>query len=213
MIKHIFIILSIITFLSPKSPDNKWKLVKDKNGIKVYTYIPENSDLKEIRMESYTEAELSQAAAVLMDVESYSEWIYKCSHAKIVKRIKENEIIYYSITTAPWPILDRDLVVNNKIYQNSKGVVFSQSDSKPKLLPAIAGRVRITDLFGLWKFTSLENGKIKIEYYIKVDPAGKLPAWVINMFITNGPYQTMVKFKEQLQKEKYKQTKIDFINN
>lgn len=194
--------------------DSDWKLEKDKNGIKVLTHIPENSKLKEIRMTSIADATLSQAIAVLLDVEGYPNWIYNCESAKVIEHPKDNEVIYYSVTNAPWPIDDRDLVVHNKIFQNPKTkVVFSQSEAKADLLPKIIGRVRITDMFGLWKFTPIGTNKIKIEYYIKVDPAGKLPTWVVNMFIANGPYQSMLKFKDQLKKDKYKNVAIDFISN
>ena len=209
-ITSIILVIFSLTFLS----GSNWKLEKDKNGIKVLTHIPEDSELKEIRMTSTADASLTQAVAVLMDIEGYSNWIYNCESAKLVKHLKENEVIYYSVTKAPWPILDRDLVVYNKIYQHHETkAVFSQSKSNPKLLPNIPGRIRIVDLYGLWKFTPKGKNKIEIEYYIKVDPAGKLPAWVVNMFIANGPYQTMVKYKEQLQKDKYRNTEISFITN
>ncbi len=206
----ITLLLLSFTFYS----DSNWKLEKDKNGIRVLTHIPENSELKEIRMTSTANATLTQAIAVLMDVEGYPNWIYNCESAKVVKDINENEIVYYSITKAPWPVLDRDLVVYNKIYQHPETKeVFSKSEAKAELLPLVNGRIRITDMLGLWKFTPKGSNKIEIEYYIKVDPAGKLPTWVVNMFIANGPYQSMLKFKEQLQKEKYKNAKIDFIKD
>ncbi|MCB0402386.1 MAG: hypothetical protein KDD41_09910 [Flavobacteriales bacterium] len=203
-------ITALLLFLHPV-PDNKWKLEKDKNNIKVYSHIPEGSELKEIRMVSKANADLSHAVSVLMDVEGYSKWIYNCRSAKIVKHVKEREIIYYSVTAAPWPLIDRDLVVHNKIYQNPKTkAVFSQSMATTDVLAPVPGKIRITDLYGLWKFTPLGNGEIEIEYYIRVDPAGILPPWVVNMFISTGPYQSMLKFKEQLKKEEH-QVKLDFI--
>lgn len=207
--------LAIFTLLLFSFPNNSdWKLEKSKNNIQVFSRIAEDSDLKEIRMTSSAEATLSQAVAVLMDVEGYSNWIYNCESAKVVKQLKDNEVLYYSITKAPWPVLDRDLVVHNQIYQKSDTKeVFSQSEAKAKLLPKINGRIRITNMFGLWKFTPKGNNKIEIEYYIKVDPAGSLPTWVVNMFIANGPYQSMLQFKQELQKEKYKTAKIDFITD
>jgi hypothetical protein len=31
-----------------------------------------------------------------------------------------------------------------------------------------------------------------------VDPAGSLPNWMVNLFITKGPYETFVKLREEV---------------
>ena len=209
----LFILPLFFTIFLPIE-DTNWKIEKVKNGITVYTHIPEGSNLKEIRMVSSAKATLSEAVAILVDVEGYPNWIYNCQSAKVINRVKNNEVIYYSVTKAPWPILDRDLVVRNTIYQNANTkAVYSQSEAQTDIVPDITGRIRIKNMFGLWRFTPIGNGEIEIEYYIKVDPAGILPPWVVNMFIANGPYQSMLNFKAQLNNEKYKNSKFDFIED
>lgn len=194
--------------------NSNWKLEKNKNGIKVFTHIPEGAELKEIKMSSTANATLSQAAAVLLDVDEYPRWIYNCNQAKIIKRISKHEILYYSNVKAPWPVSDRDVVANNKIFQNPKTkVVFSESTANIDVLPSIDDKVRIKKFYGLWKITPIEKNKIKIEYYLKINPGGKLPVWVVNLFIANAPYQSMLNFKRQLNEDKYQNVSMNFIKD
>ena len=51
-----------------------------------------------------------------------------------------------------------------------------------------------------------------IEYFLKLDVGGNVPDWIVNLFIENGPHQSMLLFTESLQNEPYKNAKLDFIN-
>lgn len=215
---HNFIGILLFSLMSYTSlvPYNEggWKLEKNKNGILVYTQMVENEEIKQIRMITTADAKLSTAIAVLTDVSNYKQWIYKCVYSKLVKQVSDHEMIYYSITDGPWPVIDRDLVLLNKIHQHPETkIVYSVTETKLDYIPEKEDYVRIKNMKGVWKFTPLKDGKIAIEYYLQVDPAGKLPPWVVNMFITTGPYQTMEKFKEMLGKDGYKGTTFDFIED
>ena len=204
----------ILFFLSSFDEDNsKWQLEKDKNGIQVYSYIPPGEDLKHIKMSTTLNTKLSSLVSVLTDVSHYSDWIYNCSEAKIVEQINPQELIYYSISDVPWPIDNRDMVLHNKIYQDTTGIVYSITSPVKNRIPKKNGMVRITDLNGSWKFTPLENGRIFIEYYLKIDVGGSVPNWVTNMFIAYGPYQSMLKYKEALKLERHKNAKFNFIRD
>ncbi|GAA4310475.1 hypothetical protein GCM10023149_05170 [Mucilaginibacter gynuensis] len=61
--------------------------------------------------------------------------------------------------------------------------------------------------------TPLKNGQIKVEYSLHVDPGGALPAWLVNMFATDGPMKIFRNLKLQLQKPAYKNADLAFIKN
>lgn len=211
---HIVSILSILILFTSFNSDKSaiWKLEKSKNGIKVYSNIPEGESLKQIKTYTIVKSSLSSLIAILLDVPNYPSWIYNCSEGRIVKKINEFELIYYSISDVPWPIQNRDLVLHNKIHQNKKTkVVYSTSTPKLNLIPKIKGMVRIEDMYGEWKFSPLKNGFVLIEYNLKIDVGGKVPPWVINLFIEKGPYQSVLYYKETLKLEKYKNAELDFI--
>jgi len=206
------IILSVNT--SFKSDNDKWALERKSNDVIVYSRIPEGRNLKEIKSHTTANCKLSTLVAVLADVSNYKNWIYNCIESKKVKKISNNKMLYYTQTNAPWPISNRDLVAYNKVFQdeNTK-IVHSISVPQPKKLEQNDGVVRITYFYGEWTFTPLKDGDVSIDYYLKIDPAGNIPNWVTNMLIDNGPYQTLIDFKKQLDLPKYQKVKFDFISD
>ena len=191
-----------------------WNLEKSKNGILVYSSLLEGQKIKQIKVKTTSKTTLSAAIAVLKHVENYSSWIYNCNSSLLINQKNEFEMMYYSVTTTPWPLQNRDLVVYNKITQD-KTTKKTQSISTPLLnkVPEKENLVRVTDFYGEWTFIPINDNEISIEYYLKIDPAGNIPAWMLNMFIDVGPYQTIEKFKQLLELPQYKNAKFDYIKN
>ncbi len=191
----------------------KWKLEKNKNGITVYSLRKEGESLKQIKVITKVKTPLSAAVSVLADVSNYTDWIYNCSDARVLNRVNKYEMNYYMISDVPWPIENRDMALHNKIYQNKETkVVYSVSAPKNNVVPKKKGMVRIMDMESKWKFTPLKDGYVSIEYYLKMDPGGSVPHWIINLFIEKGPYQSIFKFREALKSEKHKKANFNFID-
>jgi hypothetical protein len=55
--------------------------------------------------------------------------------------------------------------------------------------------------------------QIKVEYTLHTDPAGSLPAWMVNMFATEGPMKVFENLKQQMQKPVYKNAVLPFIDD
>ena len=48
---------------------------------------------------------------------------------------------------------------------------------------------------------------------MQVDPSGLLPAWLVNMFVSKGPYQTLKMLREQVKKPMYDNIQLGFIKD
>jgi hypothetical protein len=189
-----------------------WKLEKNKNGIKVYSNVPEGETLKHIKAHAIVKSSLSSIVAVLIDVPNYTNWIYNCSESNSLKQVNNQEMIYYSVSDVPWPLDNRDLVLKNTISQNNKTkTVYSISAPVLNVIPKKKGMVRIENMYGKWTITPKENGLVVLEYYLKLDVGGNVPDWIVNLFIEKGPYQSMLLFIEHIKLKKYKNTKLNFI--
>ncbi len=209
-ITFIFLAIFLTSFVTDKP--EKWKLEKNKNGVKVYSYIPKGESLKEIKMNTVVKTSLSAVVSVLQNVSDYTDWIYNCTTSKTIKKNNKSETIYYSVSDAPWPIDNRDMVLINKIHQDKKSkIVYSITGISSYYIPKNKNMVRIPKMKGIWKFTPLKNGYVNIEYLLKVDIGGKVPNWVTNMFITYGPYQSMRGFIKALNHERHVKATYDFI--
>jgi hypothetical protein len=90
-------------------------------------------------------------------------------------------------------------------------VVVIDGPAVPGLVPIKNGIVRIYESLGKWTITPIGDDEIKVEYTLHVEPGGNLPAWIVNMFATEGPLHIFKKLKLQLQKPIYKNAVFDFI--
>jgi hypothetical protein len=200
---RIAILLLCLMHLGASDPI-KWELVKKGQGILVYSAKVPEYPVKSVRAELQIDAKVSDVVATIMNVGSYQHWVYHCKKSTILQKISPNEVIYHHITDAPWPVSDRDQVSHFKLTQKTDGTVFINSHTVNEVLPEQAGLVRVKNAKAQWKFIPISNNKVKAEYELFFDPAGDVPAWVINVFIANGPFESMVKLKERVKLESTK---------
>lgn len=213
--KHsVFILLFIIwvSFSSFNPLMDDWQLKKYENGIAVYIRDNENSAFKELKAVTYLNATLSSTVALLYDWDTYPQWVYKCGKSSTLKIISEKELIHYQTVLAPWPAENRDFIVNIKIDQDkTTKAVTIRSYAVSQYIPAIPDYVRITKFNASWVLTPQKNGTIEIVYQLFVDPGGAVPAWIVNLAVVDGPFETLNNMKTWVTKDKYKKTKIPFI--
>ncbi|GAB4494482.1 MAG: hypothetical protein OHK0019_20950 [Saprospiraceae bacterium] len=197
------------TFLSAQNTDG-WVFKNEKNGVKVY--YKKTSDVHEIKMVTSMKATLSGVVQLLNEVENYPKWGYKLSEAKLLKRVNDQEFYYWSKLDFPWPLNDRDIVVQAKVEQDSASRrVTSTSWAKPNYLPENKDVVRIKTTTTKWTIVPGSGGWLYIEYYIYSNPGGNIPDWLVNMAIDIGPLETLSNMRKMLQEPKYRTAKLAYI--
>jgi hypothetical protein len=191
-----------------------WVLKDNDDGVKIYTRPVENSKVKAIKVECQFDATLSQLVAVLMDVKNSEEWLYHTSSNYIVKQVSPADIYYYSMVEMPWPISNRDFIAHLIVSQDATTkVVTINAPCIADMVPVKSGVVRIANSNGKWVLTPVNNDRVKVVYTLHADPGGSIPAWLTNLFVTQGPRQSFRKLKVHLQKPVYKNVKLAYIVN
>lgn len=188
-----------------------WELKKDKNGIRIYTAKQSNSNYKCLKVECLMEAKFSQIIAVLFDIDKHYEWVYNTKSSEICRKVSDSELIYHSQVNAPWPFSNRDLIAHLKVKERSPQMLTIESHAEPAYMPCKKNCIRIRASDSYWTITAVNNNSIKVEYVIQFDPGGTVPAWLINMFVTDGPYETFKKLKERVHSPDYRNVHYSFI--
>ena len=195
-----------------EKPKEEWHLKKYEQGIRVYTRHSEGSKLKELKSDFQIKTSLSSIVALLNDFDSYPQWVYRCEKSYAALKISNTEFIQYQSVKAPWPVENRDIVIHKKLSQDPiSKVIIQRVNGMPDYLPKVSDHVRVQLFKALWIITPLKDGMVNLEYQLLVDPSGSIPVWLVNLAVVDGPYDTEIKMKQLLLKEKYQKAKLPFI--
>src|SRR5882724_7311594 len=72
------------------------QLKKNKDSIRVYTCPTYHSKFKTVKANFTINSTYSKIVSVLLDVENFGDWQYKTRRVRVLKKLSESEIIYYS---------------------------------------------------------------------------------------------------------------------
>ena len=208
----IFIILILAGVGYRGYGQDDWTLRTEKEGISIYTRTFPDSKFRAIRVELELEASLSRMVAVLLDVNAGVDWVYATKSSVLLKQVSPTELFYYSEVSIPWPFGNRDFIAQLKVTQDSETrVVTVDGPTVSDYLPEKKDIVRVARSEGKWVLTPVGAGRIRVEYTLRMDPGGDIPAWLFNLFATKGPMESFEKLKEQLKKPAYAGARFSFI--
>jgi len=191
MARTISLLISFIFMAQLAVSQPEWHLKKDNNSIKVYTGSADTSRFNSIKVECTLDGTCDRLISILKDVGNHKKWVYATKTSYQIKAVSENEQVYYAETSLPWPFDNRDVIIRMQIIpgrQANECTIITLGE--PETLPANKGIVRIPYFNARYEVQGAGNNKIKIIYYLKSDPGGKLPPWLVNMFSVKGPYET-----------------------
>lgn len=200
--KHFLFILILCQGFFPLYAQEKWKLTKEENGIKIYTGHSDSSSFKSIKVHTVLEGTPEKLISILRSVERNKDWVYSTRKATLVKKTSPDDFIYYAETTLPWPMTNRDQAIRMTINHNPATQLLTVvTAGMPDFTPKTA-LVRIPYFYARWEVTVPDPNHIEINYFMQVNPGGSLPPWIVNLFVTKGPYETFYTLGEMLKKEK-----------
>ena len=204
--------ICLLGYSSVKSQED-WNEIKDKNGIKVFTRKTPNSKFHELRIECEFEGRISQLAAVLLDVDNHPRWSYNTVSTRILKA-SATDVIFYVELECPWPIENRDVVVHMTLAQKFENKVMTiVSQNLDDYLPVEKSLVRVKYSKVTWTVKPLNDTQFKVDYRLQIDPGGSLPAWLLNLFISKGPFESFSKLKEQIRLPEYRDARFNFLQD
>lgn len=199
------LILAVVLF-STLFAAAKWEKVKSGSGVTVYTRDVAGSDMDEFKGVIVLNTHPAVFFAILQDIPNQVKWMHNCIESKLIEKKGDFFQVVYNVTDTPWPVTDRDVVVQSRVKLNQpKGTAIvklkSVSDSR---CPAKGGRVRMKSLVGSYQLYYLGKNKTKIVYSINANPGGSIPASLANMTSKDIPYNTLLGLRKMAKLSKYK---------
>ena len=175
------------------------QLRRDENGIKIYTCKEDGRSLKTVKVHLKLPGTLREYKKNLFAVEDYKTWHYRVIEPVLLEKIDSNSFLYYTKVDAPWPVSDRDLVLKVTVkhlpmLEQMEVIMQNQSD----VVQVNKDLVRIPYSYSRMTLSQSSPNELTVDYNIKLDPGGSLPSWAINLFCTQGPFETFSNLKKIL---------------
>lgn len=202
MTKKLLLLIVLINTSVLCLAQRKWQLIKNEDGIKVYTRRSDSEKFKEVRADFELKASEDQLIALLKNVSRHKQWSYGTKKAYLISKKNTDTLIYYSEVSLPWPLSNRDLVIELSFKKDTLNkTLFIQAKSIPGILSEKPNLVRVPFSLASWEVRVMPDKLLRIQYTLSTDPGGTLPAWLVNFAASVGPYNSFEKLKELIRKE------------
>jgi hypothetical protein len=200
MVQTVTLLLFLFCCLNGFSQQNDCILKKRSDDIQVYTCKSGNVKFKSLKAEfAIKNTTVDELLAFIKNVKNFPTWQYNMISAELLLQETENKMITRSEIDAPWPVDNRELIVE---YTLEKDATLGQLHIIVKTVaydyPKKKGVVRVPFSHAEWLVVK-DGTALKVRYTMRVDPGGNVPAWLVNMAMAEAPYRSFINLKQQLE--------------
>ncbi len=189
----IFLILFwCLAAFSPETSTQGWIFIKEKDNIFLYTRKEAGENLKSFKGVMVVHATMNAVTDLISNPNNHDWWDEHLSEIRVLQIENARHFQYYLVYDVPWPLSDRDLVVDARVTVNpATGTYVIYSTPLNGVVPEKEGVVRIKNYWQKWTVQPMDAGMIRITLEGYVDPGGNVPSWLYNMVITESPLKVM----------------------
>ncbi|MCO4795026.1 MAG: hypothetical protein KC493_15020 [Bacteriovoracaceae bacterium] len=173
----------------------EWKKIKRRKNVDVYSKDIPGSKVVAFRGIGVIDAPIENVVSVIHDTSRIKEWMSDMAETVVLERKTKFDKVEYNRTTAPWPLWDREFVYWVKVDVKGAGKeIHIEMGPGPATHPKIPKRdktIRGSLHSSRYILKSLEGRKTEILVEINADPKGSVPKWVVNLFQSVWPSETI----------------------
>lgn len=185
------------------------RLKINKQNIKVWTYQMSRNPAASYKAETVFNVPLERAVALIMDVERAQQWVPYMGKISILNRDDQaGEFLLHVVMDLPFPLKDRDLIIQSKITRERNGTVNIRNRGMADSRFSQPDYIRLQDYKGDWTFQRLGANKVKVTTMGYVNPEGSLPISFMNIFVEQQPYQMLKIMRSELERPMYINAKL-----
>jgi hypothetical protein len=171
----------------------------------VWTLDIPGKDLPGFRGVTTIKAGIEEIVNVMLDVPHHTDWMWQCDESRQVRVLGENHGLLYNRINAPWPVWDRDVVVDVawRYTPNKEALTFRFRNVQDPAEPPQDGIVRLPQLEGFYRLWVEKPGETNVLYQVEVDIAGNVPDFMARRYARKLPYKTLEALRDRVEKQKH----------
>lgn len=170
--------LSSAAALADTAPD--WRFVARDRGVLVTTRTEPGHGHPTFRGEAKLEASALHVLAVVLDTPNATRWARGADHVEVLQKQPGRTELLRMVTDLPWPIRDREMVMERSVSVIEPGKVFDvRFACASARRPEQKSYVRVRECDSHFLIKALDAGHTYVDYRAYVDPGGGLPSWSV----------------------------------
>lgn len=204
---HFFCTVAVVVLIVPLAPSasaqgEKWELVSSKDDIVSYRREVAGSPVIAIRGEAVVDAPIARVASVLLDTARLPQWMDRLAEARRIRTQGERHYVQYSRANVPFPLTDRDFVVETWVETNAaKKQLLLKAHSVVDPSAPVNSLVRGEVLSSTFTLTPLDHGqRTRVVTEVHTDPKGSIPKWLVNLTQKSWAHTTIMGLRAQVRK-------------
>jgi len=211
--KNIVILLCLQCFALQCFAKSEWRIEREGDGATGSCKI-HKSGYKYCKIEKEMAFSLKELAAINTDAGYLASWMETAIHSEQIEKVSDTNYVNYLQYDIPYPFRDRDSATRTIITQDEKTKTVKMEFKTDNGLKNQSIEFEPMEfIFGYWKFIPLSESVSKVEYAVLVLPGGNLHSVLFNPSAVDVPWITVENMEKELLSGKYRESKIDFIDN
>lgn len=196
---RIIILTLLVLFFLSCNAQTEWVKEQYTEGVQAYSRIKKGTDYYEFRTVFTAKSSIYRAKKLITNISYWKEWLPSTLDSKLLKKLNDTEFYGYTVTDAPWPASNRDLVFKMVVKRHSSKSYTITLKGEPDYYPHQSGKVRVNEYESVWKIDLKDEGLIEVDYYASFDPETSYPNWLIKNSMVEARIETSLNFRKQLE--------------
>lgn len=194
----------------PRSPN--WIAAKKSDRLTIYTATYPASNFEAFKAEALLNQPLANIAAAISNPDSCPRWVNDCLASKNLDISSFNERYGYALSHLPWPFSNRDIIVriNTRSPKGKQQIHISMHTDDNRFSIEETDAVRITQSRTLYILEAVSKQQTRVTWMQHTEPAGALPAWLVNQKIIELPEKSLPKLEQLAAQPRYQQATLQF---
>src|SRR6202035_2652430 len=197
--------IALSTFAADPGQNEDWKLIKQSNGVAIYSRPHPGSNLKEFKAVGEIDAATETVHKVIDDVEAYPSFMPYTAECRVIERNRDSILTYQRLN--PKIVSDRDytLRIEKKSWPVENGLAYLNhwepaNEHGPAAKPGV---FRVTVCEGSWLLEPAGEGKTRATYSVFTDSGIIGPAFIANTISETGIGTLFAAVGKQVKDQKY----------
>lgn len=196
---NLFLLILIICISQNLYAEDNWKMIKNADGIEVYVRPYKNSNINECKGIVTIPASIDIIYAIISYAPLHKKLMHTCYDSFLVRPWEKGCQVHYFAFTAPWPILNRDLIYETcaKFNNEAGNIMVTSRVVSDASVPIRNKLVRVTDSNNTWILEKLGPEQTRVTYrnYFNPAVAKVIPQAFVNIICEDVPFYTLINMR------------------